>query len=338
MKVIKNLILILLCTWLLCGCGNQKRISGRVVTFENGLLTVQTENGKTYDFQVDSQRSTVFDLTSKGEETLLDDNCRVNVNWSKKQGTRYAEVIWVEARLQKNVMQLSDGTVIDLWEHSGFRDYCLEDGTELLMEETYGGPENNSHWNELLYYEEFPEAARQGILSYYAEMGLRYDVAALLEDAWQVYQFSEEYNTKLVGQHIGLEAWNDKIICCQMNLTIPQERTNGYADYFAEGAVFDRKTGEHISGYDLFTLTPEELEACLLDQLDTDGSLDRSSIQLNLQPEQIVLQRDGSIEFFLADRVEVKENMRLMLQIGLQPEQAKQILQPWAVIEPRNDQ
>lgn len=335
MKLAKMLLPLFLCILLLCGCASQKRTSGRVVSFENGILTVQTENGKVYDFQVEFQKTSIFRLVGNDDEKRIDSNDRVDVHWVRKQGARCAQVIWVDARLQQNVMQLSDGTVIDLWEHSGYRDYCLEDGTVLLMEETLGGPENNSRWNELLYYEDFPEAAQQGIMDYYGKMGLRYDVAALLEDAWVVHGLSEAYNTQLVSQSIGIDAWNEHIICCRMNLTIPQERTNGYADYFAEGAVFDRETGAHISGYDLFRLTPEELEDYLLDQLDADGTLDRSGIRLNLKPEQIVLGRDGCVEFYLMDSVE--NGVKNALQIGLNAEQSREILQPWAVIEPGND-
>ena len=232
--------------------------------------------------------------------------------------------------MRQNVLQLSDGTAIDIWENTGYRDYCLQDGTILLMEETVSGPENASGWNELLYSEDFPEAAQQAIIGYYAQMGLRYDVDAILEDALLVRKVSEEYNTKLVGQHVWLEAWNEKILCCQLSLTLPAEKSNGGGEYFCEGAVFDRETGALISNYDLFALTPAELENYLLDFLDVDGNLDRENIQLNMKPEQIVLQRDGSVEFYLADRVE--HGLRSMLQIGLSPEQAREILQPWAVI------
>ena len=324
-----KLLLAALCVLLLCGCGDQKRITGRVLSFEQGTLTVQTEKGKTYDFLVDSQETSIFDLVTIHGEKPLDSDCRVDVNWTRKQGKRCAEFIWIDARLQRDALQLSDGTSIDLWEYNGYRDYCLKDGTILLMEETPVWPDAASRWDELLYSEDFPEAAQQGIRVYYKEMGLRYDIPTLLEDAWLMYGLSEEYNAKLVGQHVSIEAWNDRIICCQMNLTIPRERTNGYADYFCEGAVFDRETGAGISNFDLFTLTPEELEDYLLDFLDNEN------IQLNLQPEQILLCRDGTIAFFLVDRTE--GNYSGMLHAVLSPEQAREILHPWAVIEPENN-
>ena len=324
----------LLCCLLLCACGSKKQVSGRVQSFEDGILTVQTEKGKNYSFLVDDLKTSVFDLVDGSREEPLDENCRVQVTWERKQGKLHAEVIWINSRLRQNVLELSDGTSMDLWEHTGYRDYCLEDGTILLMEETFSGPENASGWNELLYSEEFPEAAQQAIIDHYAEMGLRYDVGAILEDSLLVWKVSEEYNTKLVGQHVWLEAWNENILCCQLNLTLPLEKSNGGGEFFCEGAVFDRKTGAYISNYDLFTITPEELENYLLDFLDTDGTLDRESIRLNLKPEQIVFLRDGSVEFYLTDRVE--HGLRSMLQIGLTPEHAREILQPWAVMEDKN--
>ncbi len=330
-----KLVFAAVCVLLLCACGSKKQVNGRVLAFENGILTVQTEKGESYDFLVEDLKTTIFGLVGYENHEPLDSNCMVQVTWERTQGQRIAEHIWVNARLRQNVMQLSDGMPIDIWEHNGWREYCLEDGTALLMEEMPVGPDDNARWNELLYYEVFPEAAQQGILDYYSKMGLRYNIASLLEDAWLVYDFSEVYNTKVVGQHVWVETWNDRIICCQLNLTIPQERTNGYGESFCEGAVFDRETGEQISNYDLFVLTPEKLEDYLLDQLDHDGTLDRESIRLNLKPEQIVLRRDGGIDFFLADRTE--GDYRGMLQIGLLPEQAREILKPWAIIEPENN-
>lgn len=329
--------LILAAIWvlLLCACGNNKQVTGRAQSFEDGILTVQTEKGKTYDFLVEPLKTTIFELVSGDREDQLDGDCQVQVTWKRTLGQRQAEVIWVYARLHRKVMQLSDGTSIDLWERNGYRDYCLEDGTVLLMEETPIRPEEGYRWNELLYYEKFPEAAQQAITDYYANMGLRYDLTAILEDAWLVHAFSEEYHTQLVGQHAWVEAWNDRIICCQLDLTIPVERNNGYAESFREGAVFERETGEQISGFDLFTLTPEELEDYLLDFLDTGGTLDRETIQLNLKPEQIVLCQDGSIEFYLIDRVD--NGLKSTLQMGLTPEHAREILQPWAVMEAENN-
>lgn len=335
MKRIRFFLLLPVCICLLCACGNRREVNGRVLRFEDGILTVQTEKGKTYDILVDSQRTVIFDMVSGEGEDLLDSNCRVQVNWARKQGQRVAEHIWIDSRLYRNVMQLSDGTPIDIWERNGWREYCLEDGTALLVEDNPGRLETNSRWNELLYYEDFPETVQQGILNYYAEMGKRYEVSALLEDAFQVYSFSEEFNNHYVSQYIGIEAWNDHIICSQINMTIPQERTNGYGDFFCEGAVFDRKTGEHISNYDLFTLTPEELEAYLLDTLNVEGAPNSNHIQLNLKPEQIVLRRDGGIDFFLMDRTE--GDYKGLLQMGLSPEQAREILQPWAVMEAENN-
>ena len=56
---------------------------------------------------------------------------------------------------------------------------------------------------------------------------------------------------------------------------------------------------------------------------------------MNLKPEQIVLERGGSIAFYLVDRTE--GDYHGMLQMGLTPEQAREILQPWAVMEPENN-
>ena len=175
-----------LCCLLLCACGNQKQISGRVTAYEAGILTVRTEKGKSYDFLVEPLKTSIFDLVSGEEEEALDSNCMVQVIWGRKLGQRTAEHIWIHAKLQSNAMQLSDGTPIDVWKYGGRNEYCLENGTALLVEDNTGGPENVGRWNELLYTEDFPEAAQQGIKDYYGEMGLRYDLGVILEDAWHL--------------------------------------------------------------------------------------------------------------------------------------------------------
>lgn len=335
MKYRKLLFLLILCL-MLCGCNRNKQAVGAVTAYENGILSVETRDGKNFDFLVDPLQTSIFGLADDETDPLGDGTDRsVLVTYSQKQGKYYAQTIFVDSRLYRNAMTLSDGTPIDIWQHNGWREYCLQDGTVLLVEENPVGPENNGRWSELLYNGEFPEASQQGIINFYAEMGMRYDVRALLENAYLVYSLSEEYSNAYVCQNSSIEAWNDTIISCKMLLMIPQENSNGGADTFWEGAVFDRRTGEHISGYDLFTLTPEELEEYLLDQLDADGTLDRENIRLNLKPEQIVLCKDGDIEFYLVDRVE--QGVQSQLQINVSSKQAKEILKPWALLGLENN-
>lgn len=336
MKRIRFAFLTLACICLLCACGRGKQAIGQVTAYENGILSVKTGDGKHYDFQVDPIKTSVFGLAGDEQDPLGDGTDRgVQVTYSQKQGKFYAQTIFVYSRLYRNVMQLSDGTPIDVWEHNGWREYCLEDGIVLLVEDDIGKLENSSGWNGLLNSGDFPEEAQQGIMDYYAEMGQRYDIPALLENAYLVYGFSEEFNNAYVSQHSSIEDWNDQIICCKMQMILPQKNSNGGADSFYEGAVFDRQTGEHISNYDLFTISPEELEVYLLDQLDQDGTLNRENIALNLKPEQIVLCQDGDIAFYLVDRVE--NGVQEMLQIDLSSKQAKEILKPWAMVGLENN-
>jgi len=319
------------CILLLCGCGRGKQAIGQVTAYENGILSVLTRDGKLYDFQVDPVQTAVFGLVGDEQDPLGDGtDRRVQVTYSKKQGQYYAQTVFVDSRLYRDAMVLSDGTPINIWQRNGWREYCLEDGTVLLVEDEITNLEYESDWNRLVNDEKLPEKVRQEILDYYSEMGLRYDIPALLENAYRVYSFSEEYSNKYGSQSVDIEDWNDSIICCKMCLILPQENSNGGGEAFFEGTVFDRQTGKRIPNYELFTITPEELENRLLDQLDHDGTLEREKIALNLKPEQIVLCRDGDIEFYLVDRVE--EDYSGMLQIGLSQKQAQEILKPWAMI------
>lgn len=325
---------VLLCCLMLCGCGHKKEIAGQVTNYEEGTISITTDKGKTYDFVMPQPEVVLMTVIGFDQEDFAEDwdGCFAHVAYRREKGTLYAETVLVTHKLYRNVMRLSDGTPIDVWTDGIWREYRLEDGTVLLIEENPGGPENMSGWNERMYNDDFSEAAQQGIMDYYAEMGQRYDISALLEEAYRVYGFVEEYDTQMVSQFTGIEAYNEKIICCQMSLTIPQERANGCSCYFSEGTVFDRATGAVISNYDLFAIAPEELEEYLLDCLDADGDLDRENIQLNLKPEQIVLRQDGGIDFFLVDKVE--NGVGGMLQMGLSLEQAGDILQPWAMVVP----
>ena len=331
MKRMTFVWLALLCICLLAGCGGRKQAIGQPTAYENGILSVETWDGKHYDFQVDPLQTSIFGLVGDEEDPLGDGtDRRVQVYYSRKQGKCYAQTILVDSRLYRNVMQLSDGTPIDIWERSGSREYCLEDGTVLLVEDRSGKLEDSNGWSGLRNSGSFPEAVQQEIQDYYSEMGKRYDISALLENAYLVYNLSENFDNAYVSQHSSVEDWNGQIICCKLQMIIPQENSNGGAACFYEGAVFDRQTGEYISNYDLFTISPEELEDYLLDQLDPDGTLDRESIVLNLKPEQIVLCRDGDVEFYLVDSEE--NGVQEMLQIGLSSKQAKEILKPWALV------
>lgn len=336
MKRIRFVLLAVVCLFLFCACGRGKQAIGQVTAYENGILSVKTWEGEHYDFLVDPLQTSIFGLAGDEQDPLGDGSDRmVQVTYFQKRGKFYAQTIFVDSRLYRNVMQLSDGTPIDVWERNGCREYCLEDGTVLLVEDNIGRLENSSGWNALLNNGDFPEEVQRGILDYYSEMGQRYDIPALLENAYLVYDFSEEFNNAYVSQHCSIEDWNDRIICCKMQMILPMENSNGASENFYEGAVFDRQTGEQISNYDLFTISPGELEVYLLDQLDQDGTLNRENIALNLKPEQIVLCQDGDIEFFLVDRVE--NGVQEMLQIGLSSKQAKEILKPWAMVGLENN-
>lgn len=336
MKQIKLAIATVICVLLFCACNQNQQAIGQVTAYENDILSIETYDGKRYDFQVDPLQTSVLGLVGQEKDPLGDGtDRRVQVTYSKKQGKYFAKTVFVDSMLHRNVMQLSDGTSIDVWERNGWREYCLQDGTVLLVEDGIGNLEDSSGWNWLMNSKNFPEAAQKGIQDYYAEMGQRYDIPALLENAYLVYGFSEEFNNAYVSQHSSIEAWNDSIICCKLQMIRPLENSNGASENFYEGAVFDRQTGKMISNYDLFTLTPEELEDYLLDQLDQDGTLNRENIRLNLKPEQIVLCKDGDIEFFLVNKVE--NGVQEMLQIGLSSRQAKEILHPWALVGLENN-
>lgn len=317
----------------LTGCGREKRLSGEVTAVSEDHFRLTDSEGREYVVQL-TDESYIFswiDGVTQGDFLAGErEGIFVTVSYDKVMGKYRAGSIQIDGLRTRNAMQLSDGTSIDILEHMDSRDYMLEDGTVLLYESIPIGPEN-VHAGGSVSFDDLKETAQKNIRAYFDEKGLYYEIPALLEEAYTAYTLmgAGSFQARNVRQDIIPTASNDRIICFLTDVVLP-----GWTDYstnIREGAVFDIETGEHISGFDLFSCTQEELEAFLIDRIDPEGAYDRETISLELKPENILLQSDGGIEIcFQECRIpEHAENLIL----GLSPEEAAEILQPWAVME-----
>lgn len=70
---------------------------------------------------------------------------------------------------------LSDGTNVYVWRGSGYDNYRLADGTVLLRVDDSSVPEN-SYVGGVESLDDLSEAAKAGVLEFYDEQGLLYDV------------------------------------------------------------------------------------------------------------------------------------------------------------------
>lgn len=323
-----KLLIALLCCILLTACSSDKKITGEITDFRGDTLTVTTQKGKQYEFRM-SESTAVFSWVDDTDREALKanwENTEVSVSWQRQNGARHADMVIVEATLTRDARRLSDGTAIDVWDNGWRKEYRLEDGTALLMEQEPVRPEDTAGFDSL------EETARKAITAYYAQKEPYYDMDRLLEEAYQVYSGlqSERFLTRVVVQDVFQTAQNDRILCYRLSVTLPVAAANGYNDEISEAAVFDRETGAHIDGFDLFTCTPAELENFLLDQLNLTAE-QRAAAELNLKPEQIVLVGDGAVEFYLSD-CSLPDVVGMMI-LCLTKEQVGPYLQPWAQME-----
>lgn len=299
-------------------------ITGLVNGFEGESFTVITEKGKTYEFVGFNHILSWVDGFERDDFPRED--LQVSVTYSKTNGQYYAELVTVDAVLTRGARELEDGTRIDVWGNDMMLQYCLEDGTELLVEYEPITPDRSAGFDSV------SESALNSIVSYYEEKGLCYDIDQLLEEAYAVYSMvgEQEYLSRVVSQDVHYRTGNARIACFGLSVSTPIAMTNSENDEIVEGAVFDRETGEHINNFDLFTCTPEELEEFLLDQLNLTEK-QRKVAALNLQPENILLGSDGSLGVHL--RQYSIPDFADNLVIGLHAEDFRHLLQPWAVIE-----
>lgn len=231
---------------------------------------------------------------------------------------------------EKKVITFSDGTSADLWwpDHSGSDIYKLSDGTILLTILDPTGPDN-VYVGGVESFNALSESAQKAVGEYYEKQGLLYDTQSELENAYTEYltckESGAEYHERYIAQDIAPTASNDTIMCFLTSVYLP---ANGQtAQELHLGAAFDRKTGDALSNWDLFTLPEEKTRQWLLDAFQVDSSL-RAEMEAALKPEYIILFPEYLEVTFPQGTLPSQE---YSYGVGLEYNKLKAVLQPWAV-------
>lgn len=353
-KLFSVLFICVLAAFLLCGCNDSgyKMVTGQVTAVEyDGVgypkYSVLTPDGYELGITLDDTTllfSWIADVDAEklrtGEISDWDGikivaDCNYDKMKPLSEGGRYETVpqITIDAALYKNAKTLADGTAVDMWKYHSKDIYQLADGTELLWVNNSTGPENVYVYNSQ-NYGDLSETAQQKVSEYYNNRGLLYDTDAYLEQAYEDFNNGVgEFDGYMLEQSISPTASNDKIMCFLTTVTTPvyDKRESTESRY---GDIFDRHTGEHISGYDIFICDETEIIDAVL-QYGWDGfvadvtAAEAAEMKAALKAEYIILW-DESIEISFPKGTLPGQEHSFIISADYTDE-IKAILHPWAI-------
>jgi len=303
-----KLFVLVMALVLLPGCDTTQRVSGEITQYHTDAedrligLTIRTDEGESLTFVPEEEEAhrIVFWL---GADTLTEiqekfpDAVLVNVQHEGKKsaltqpdGTQLPAIVaeWVidTAHLEtEKAYTFSDGTSADLWDEWPAYAYRLEDRTALLRVGHPGSLESSLSANGST------PAAQEKLLAFYEAQGLLYDEQAELEKAYSFYQQDpENFKALHVEQNVSAAFFNENIISIRTTVVLPV--SPGYIEEFSLCHTFDRKTGEQISNYDLFTVPQEEILPLILSYTtyeNWENAPAMEEMQAALRPEYIFL-------------------------------------------------
>lgn len=356
----KKLLMLALTLLLLTACSDSHNfLSGEV-------SDVRTENGEIVSFvltDADGKRTGVLvpedahftsrtDLDPDAEKDLLlfgqpGTSVRVEYNGGKTKLTTDsgeklpAYTAWfvaVDGYLEPDAAALQDGTPLDLFHWTSGTSYRLKDGTDLLYVWDYVGPENNIVAGQTTYAD-LSETAQQAVSAYYEKRGMLYAVEEELEKSYANYQTrSPNKPTPSVGQEVSLQSSSQRVAYF---LTTVHTPIHGDGSATMEELrlcdAFDRETGEHIEGWDLFTCPPGDVARALLDLAQITEQPLRAEMEAALRPEYLVF-FPGNIEGWFPRGALPSQSTSFGFGLDY-TDGLKAILQPWAVpvAEPQTD-
>lgn len=356
----KRLIAVfVLCAVMLCGCGNtETMISGRV-TKVNDLdsdgrqIVITTQDGDEIGVQI--SRNTVVGSWIEDDSyaamllsgDIGDTQMTVDVYFDRRAKkimknnvqTVQTTYVMVDRVLQKGVKKLADGTELDAWLGNREKIYCLGDGSELLRINHPSGPDNVYVGNRESF-DNFDEKAKQNVLDYYDSRGLLYDEDFYLEQAYIAYNRDKEnFHTYLLDQSISPSASNENIMCFLTSVTVPLVESGQVGNELRFGDIFDRRTGEHIDGFDIFTCDGTEAAEIIIDAAFSDISFNAADVEdiaqlkadmlAAIKPEYIILWNENIEIAFPAGVLPTEEHCYL---IGIDyTDEIKAVMHPWAI-------
>lgn len=240
----------------------------------------------------------------------------------------YAKTVEITGSLTSETATLSDGADVDIWSGSSYVAYMLRNGTELLRVRNLSGPDR-VHVGGIESFDMLGEEAQSNILKFYESQGLLYDIDAELQEAYDEYLEQEdksEFTSHFISQDIVPTASNEQMIYFLTTVSLPISH-NHYYEYHI-GAAFDRKTGEVIDNWDLFSCSPEEAKQKMLDIASVTDSVLRKEMEMAFQPESIILFQDNLEVSFTQGMLPSQENTYML---GLDyDDKLAEILNKWA--------
>ena len=250
-----------------------------------------------------------------------------------------AHTVSVDAIIEKEAETLADGTLLDILKTDSSITYQLADGTELLRVNHPVGPDNVYSGN-YESFDAFSEEAKARVLEYYDNRGLLYDEEATLEQAYRHYNLDKlEFHTYLLEQFISPAASNENIMTFLTSVTLPL--ANGKVGHEIRlGEIFDKNTGEHISGYDIFNCDAEKAVDIIIDaafgeaaahyseSINADVRL-KEELKVAMKPEYIILWNENFEIAFPAGTLESFDHCFI---VGLEyTDEIKAIMHDWAL-------
>ena len=245
----------------------------------------------------------------------------------------HSEPVYDEPILvQEGAYTLSDGTVVDLWKTAiwGHSIYQTAEGVELLRI-----PEQvdiaNINAGGFSGFGTLDETAQDKIHSFYDENFPKLDIPGMLENAWSDYHApdrEEGFSAHYASQYLYPSVANDRFVVYCVETMIPIEGSNVRIEYF--DTIFDRRTGEVIDAWDLFSVNREEVTEILARKLAADDD-QYQEIKTALERNAVVRVIPGGIEFlFPQGTLSISEYDHYM-HLGCT--ELGEILHSWAVTE-----
>jgi len=159
---------------------------------------------------------------------------------------------------------------------------------------------------------------------------LLYDVQAELEKAYDGYIEEEkplQFNSYMINQDIAPTASNETMMYFLTSVLLPIDSNHGYAHRI--GAGFDKKTGEHINNWKLFSCSPEEAKQEILDIANINDPILRKEMEIAFKAENIILFPENLEISFKKGTLPSQENSYIL---GLDyDERLSKILNDWAI-------
>lgn len=323
------------CCCLLSACGANRHVSGMIIETtvdEEGGMTsfvIQTDEDKEIGILV-TDKTRMFSFVDGMSAEDFEEGASANVIVSVDYDASYrATQIEVTGYRTEDVVALSDGTSVNVWQYLNAVAYTLPNGTELLRVQNPTGP-NRVSVGGIESFDDLGEAAQNRVLSFYLSQEVLYDVQVELEKAYDGYLRTEkplEFDPFMLSQDTLPAASNETVMYFLTTVSFPTDGSHNYE--YRIGAAFDRATGEHMDNLDLFSCPPDEVMQNILDIAGIDDSLLRAEMEGAFHPEYLIFFTDYLEVCFPQGTLPSQEHT-FMLTLDYE-ERLTEMLYQWAI-------